>query len=371
MKNRKTPVWFSLLLAAGLLTGCSQGVKLPDEPAAEQAAVQIAGTALSETAVSETGTTAGANTEETTVQTEPAAESRLTFQPKVCSQYMKEVFGETMCQAWSSLVDAMMEGKDSFACPDQDTCDWVIGQFPYRCFPVVDGLIATSPDTPVSDGVGHFSYTVPQEEFQAKVRAFAETVEDILNETVKDTDTDFEKALALYQYFANHYRYDNELYKALYSPDLEQRETSACHVFYEKSGICCELSTAYSYLLMQTGVDATVMSGEDHQWSYVRINGKNYHIDPTFALDSGNSLAYFMMNDERRADTGYPKEDYIITSCYTQFHDTPEYTADDDTFSELWDADCDAIDHAHKSLTLRCFDGDETPKTVQFSYQGY
>ena len=372
MKNRKTFALFSLLLSAGLigslLTGCRQEPVLSAEQAAVQTALPAAGPA-----VSETETTTTVRTEETAVQTEPAAESRITFQPKVCSEYMKEVFGEKMCEAWYSMVDAMMEGKDTFVCPDDDTFDWMIGQFPHRCFPVVEGLIGypENPDHPVENGIAHFRYTVPREEFTAKVSQFAETVENILNETVKETDTDFEKALSLYQYFTDHYTYDYDLYEALYSDVLEQRETSACHVFDEKSGICCEISTAYSYLLMQTGVNATVMMGDDHQWSYVKINGKNYHIDPTFGLSGGNRLAYFMMDDQQREYTGFPKKDFVITSCYAQLHETPEFTADDNTFSKLWETDCDAIDRVQKRLTLHNDLEEENAKPFQFSYKGY
>ena len=57
-------------------------------------------------------------------------QSSYVFQPKVCSAYMEEVFGKAMCETWFHLVDAVMAGEDTFACPDQYTYDWVMGQFP-------------------------------------------------------------------------------------------------------------------------------------------------------------------------------------------------------------------------------------------------
>ena len=68
-------------------------------------------------------------------------QSSYVFQPKVCSVYMEEVFGKEMCETWFHLVDAVMAGEDTFACPDQHTYDWVMGQFPIRCFPVLTELI--------------------------------------------------------------------------------------------------------------------------------------------------------------------------------------------------------------------------------------
>ena len=46
-------------------------------------------------------------------------ESHYTFQTKVCSPLMEEVMGTKMKEAWFSFVDAVMEGRDTFACPDQ------------------------------------------------------------------------------------------------------------------------------------------------------------------------------------------------------------------------------------------------------------
>ena len=127
-------------------------------------------------------------------------ESAYVFQPKVCSVFMKEVFGETMCETWYHLVDAVMAGEDTFACPDQHTYDWVMGQFPRRCFPVLTDLIDYAWDRShsVKNGVASFTWLVSREEAAVRIAEFAHQIEGILNETLRDDDTDFEKALALY-----------------------------------------------------------------------------------------------------------------------------------------------------------------------------
>ena len=129
------------------------------------------------------------------------ARGHYTFQPKVCSVYMEEVFGKTMCETWFRLVDAVMAGEDTFACPDKDTYNWVMGQFRDKCFPPLVDLIDYCYDrpNPVKNGMGSFVYTVPREEAAQRIAAFAKQIEDILNENLEDDDTDFEKALALYQ----------------------------------------------------------------------------------------------------------------------------------------------------------------------------
>ena len=235
----------------------------------------------------------------------PEKVSHYRFQPKVCSPLMEEVMGTGMKQAWFSLVDAIMEGRDSFECPDRDTYDWMMGQFPYRCFPVIDELIESSayPFNGVK-GTAGFCWKVPEDEARRKIEEFITLTEDILNEALDDDYTDVEKALALYVWFEDHYEYDYDTYEQMSDHYIE--DISAYRLMTTGKGICQEVSTAYSFLLMQAGVDATVMMGErsydhaNHQWSYVRINGRTYHIDPTYALQSGHYLGYFMMTDLQR-----------------------------------------------------------------------
>ena len=84
-------------------------------------------------------------------------------------------------------------------------------------------------------------------------------VEEILNEAMKPEYSDFENALGLYNYFDSHYTYDWNAYE-----DNEQGKAyylSSYRMLTEKTGICQEISVAYSYLLMQTGAEADVVGG--------------------------------------------------------------------------------------------------------------
>ncbi len=313
---------------------------------------------------------------------EPAADAadgvrgHYVFQPKVCSVYMEEIFGKTMCETWFNLVDAVMAGEDTFACPDNHTYNWVMGQFRDKCFPPLVDLIDYAYDrsNPVKDGVASFQYTVPREEAAAEIAAFAEQIEGILNETLEDDYTDLEKALALYIYFAETYTYDyvTAAYDAGYPGWL-----SSYRVFTTGNGICQEFSVAYAYLLMQAGVEATNMSGPrsydhmGHQWTYVRMNGHNYHIDPTYVIGS-HSLEYFMMDDAQReyADE-YKRENYNITSNYAQDHPHPDYLADDHTFWPLWDGEFIGFDHETKTLYYWVTDDYGKPVKMAFCYDEF
>lgn len=299
------------------------------------------------------------------------------FQPKVCSSFMTEVFGETMRDAWFSLVDAVMAGEESFACPDEDTYWWVMGQFPDQCFPVLKDLIyyGYDVDNPVKNGVAEFTYTVPKEEAAARIADFTALVEGILNETLRDDYSDVEKALALYLYFSHHYIYDYESA----SPDVAPTYLSAYRVLTTGTGICQEFSVAYSYLLLQAGVDASVMSGhraydrEGHQWSYVKINGHNFHIDPTYVIGDADSLSYFMMTDEQReAEDCYSINEFVICSHYSNDHPHPDYSADDDSFREIWGGYYVGFDHEAQRIDYEFWDWDsDTRQSRSFDYSGW
>ena len=313
--------------------------------------------------------------EETEAQELPAAplagQNAYVFRPGVCSAYLEEVFGKTMCETWLHLVDAVMAGEDTFACPDQHTCDWVMGQFLIRCFPVLTELIDYAEDREhsVKDGVASFTYRVPREEAARRIGEFARQVEGILNEALADADSDFEKALALYDYFARTYHYDYETEQKIYETYVDY--TTTYRLFATGTGICFEIARAYSYLLMQAGVDASTVMGGAHEWSCVRLNGVNYHVDPTFALDSGRSLAYFMMTDEQREATGCGRDGFIYVSNYSQDPPHPDYTADDDTFAPLWERRLETISMEENSL--RCWQYTEGWEIawLDFDYSGY
>lgn len=281
-----------------------------------------------------------------------APKGHYVFNPKVCSVFMEEVFGSDMCEAWYNLVDAVLKGENTFACKDQYTYDWMMGQFPEHCLPILKELIdyAWDREHSVVDGVASFTYLVPPEEARARIDEFGKMIEGMLNEIFEDDYSDFEKCLALYVYFSDHYQYDWDTYAKMYDEYVDY--TSCCRFFQTGIGICHEISSAYSYLLLQAGVQATTMSGtraydlSGHQWSYVRINGKEYHIDPTYVLGTGGALRYFMMTDAKREEEdSYDPATFYAVSHYSRENPHPAYVADDDTFSPLWEYDFESFDH--------------------------
>ncbi len=325
--KRFVSILLSTLIILGALTSCSNSTTTETTKVTETSEATTTQETTAET------------TEETVVEDR---ESHYTFNPYVCSTLMTEIMGEEMRDTYFNLVDCVLAGETTFECPDEATYDWVMGQFPYLCFPVIREYVIRADGISYENGVGRIQYTIPYEEFEVKLQEFEDLTVSILNETLEDDYSDFEKALALYQYFVATYEYD--YYAADHIGETEVSEMiSGYRLLTEGIGICQEISVAYSFLLLEAGVDASVMKGErgydnvGHQWSLVKIDGKYYHIDPTYGLGFTNSLEYFMMTDQQRFERDdYDPACYVPCTVYAQNHETPDCSCTDDTYRLFW-----------------------------------
>lgn len=321
--------------------------------------------AVSEIVIQTSGTTA-----ETTTETE--AGSHFEFKPVVISSIFREIMGEDMYQAFCNYVTAVQNGEDSFEVKDEKTYDWMIGQFPSQLQPCYFVYTESGYGGAFKDGRAKFQYKIGKDELAAKEKEFEKIVTGILNENLKDDYSDFEKVLALYIYFSKNYTYDyDSLEKMKTDPFME---FSAYSFLTRKTGICSECSTAFSYLLLQSGVDATIAGGtgsdgESHGWSYVTINGKNYHVDPTFVMSRPNDLSFFMMTDaQREVENGYTRENMTIACHYKEDRNGYRYEANDDFFAPLWGGVLTSWDHKKKVI---CYEDREgNPKTFDYSAVG-
>ena len=76
-----------------------------------------------------------------------------------------------------------------------------------------------------------------------------------------------------------------------------------------------------------------------HSWTYIVLDGKGYHADPTWGLKQytgvGLNLYYFMMTDERRADSGCPVDDLNaqLLPEYWESRSHIDFSATDDSLS--------------------------------------
>ncbi len=345
----------AILVCSVLLTAC--GNKKPE------AAVTDEGTTVAVTDdVSEVPDTdvaiPGEEALETKEPEEPEEDLYYRFNPHAYPQKLRDAYGDDEMEAFLNLVDALRAGEDSFKCANRDVYEWCFSGGPLDdLFPVARFTITGDFLDGYSDGVGHFTYDIPVEEFLQKQADFEKMVEDILRENVDKTYTDFEKCVALYEYMVDNYTYDwdeyenNDLEKMF---DIPKGTYGTYRTFRDKTGICDDLSAVYSYLLLQCEVESMKYEGhvgEGHAWSYVTLDGVGYFIDPTWGLNENGDpdLTFFMMTEaDRELDFGDQMDP--IMYYYDHENTNVDFSATDDRYAELHGGEFESLDRDNKIL---------------------
>ena len=296
-------------------------------------------------------------------------EGHFTFNPHVFGSRYLEQFGESMRDTFFAYCDALRSGEDSFACPDETFAGWCSGRFSNFFFPVACQKIETGV---WADGRAKIIYRIPKEEFLKQEKEFEAAITGILNDSISDDYSDLEKILALYEYMTTNYTYDYEMYE--HTVDWMDKQ-SPYRCLMEGQGICCEIAGLYNYLLLQVGIDSEEMGGtvhysedfaEGHSWVFVNLNGKCYHIDPTYGLTEGRPpLCYFMMTDELREERDmFPIKEFTIAAGGDESRKLFEYEAVNSDYSELWSGFYVGMDRAAHEILYTV--GDEMVE--KFSY---
>ena len=215
----------------------------------------------------DTGITTSGTETETSVVTSEITEATTTTEARghyeykrvVMSSIFLDIMGEDMYDAYKNYIKAVQNGEDEFEVKTEDDYNWMIGQFPNKFQPVYEVYTESNYGGAFKDGKATFQYKIPKDELAQKEAEFETMVTDILNEVLRDDYSDVEKILALYIYFSNNYTYDYDTYNKM--NDEAVQGICAYRFFTTKHGICAECSTAFSFLLLQAGVDAAVCGG--------------------------------------------------------------------------------------------------------------
>ena len=104
--------------------------------------------------------------------------------------------------------------------------------------------------------------------------------------------SEYEKARAYFTWLCGNCRYD-----------YHSTETSLSHSGYsalvEGLAVCDGYTAAYNLLLKLEGISCSTASTDDHIWTVAVLDGKTYHIDPTWG-DQATSVdyRYFAMSQQ-------------------------------------------------------------------------
>ncbi|SEW05803.1 hypothetical protein SAMN05216413_1020 [Ruminococcaceae bacterium KH2T8] len=308
-------------------------------------------------------------TERTTEQSETTEGTKLTVSAKtadepsdgsyrfeykqfVVSDMFRDTMGEDMYEAYSNFIAAIENEDTEFECADEDTFNWMMGQYAYSCNPCVAEFVEADY---YADGVGHFYYTIPEDEFRVKLQEWEDLVTGIINGCgIQEDDSDLEKALLIYLYISENYVYDYDA-----AENAQANELSAYRLFTEGHGICQEIGIGYAYLLMQVGVDAAGCEGWSdymtvpHEWTIVHIGDNYYHVDPTFALGKNTLDLFLMSDDDRYLQGGYSTAQMRRVNLYPYEMDenfVSPYVCDDELVPTFEDTYYLELDHENNII---------------------
>ena len=329
-----------LLIAAILISGCNTK---PSETVQSLSSEQAMITSSSETEITATET----------------EKQIFEYNPHPYVSFLSSDIPQDYWESFNNLSDALRRGESTFKCSSEEAYKWCTywGTL-YILMPAASLMIegeSKDGSTPFENGTGRIYYQMPAEDFVKRQAEFEKTVIDIINSCVEKDDTDFEKCLKLYDYIESNFIYEDY--------GVNGNDDSCYYAMMNKKGLCAQLAACYAHLLLQCGVEAISVGCYDpsisHSWTYMIIDGKAYHSDPTWALkDTEHTdrlhLYYFLMDDTRRSES-CPVNDIqsLILPNYQESRSNTDFAASDDRLLFPQAADFDSLDEDKKAVHYR------------------
>lgn len=220
------------------------------------------------------------------------SEPYLVYSPYIVKPTVREYLGDDY-ELYCKLVDSVIHYDGylgGFTSEEQFFNLWRIMKEEYPPAQMVCANYLTS-DEPYTykDGACQIAFQFDQSEHDQVVKAFSDRITADLS-CVNKGDTEVEIVAKLYMYVstAMNYAYGSGfLYESIMS----------------NLGICGTYAEYLMLLLNQAGIECYFAAGSgadiDHAWVIAKMNGKFYHLDPTWENASRN-WSWFAIGDELR-----------------------------------------------------------------------
>lgn len=221
-------------------------------------------------------------------------------------------YGNEFADFYVDFVDAYLNYETSIECPKKDYADYlsVISFYELPMFSIdttYNSLTWYDENTKTIT----WKYTKTKEEHMDIIDNVKKASEKFLN-GIKETDTEKEKALKLFQNFIQDMQYD-------YSAQETRDNVDSYYAYANNSGVCVTFAMAYSQMLTQVGIESTLSSATtgdtgSHCWNVITIDGINYFADTTYQITTDkNSNKYFGMSLSDRLNDGSNIDKNVIS----------------------------------------------------------
>ena len=287
-------------------------------------------------------------TSSTIAKTENDGEYTFNFDPYVLPQQTKNALKSM--GLYKKIVNAILEGKQSVAIPTRDDYDnlrFAIGElFPFSN--LIEGYRYDSQNKMVLISYKNI------DDFEKNIKKFKDAVGIVFDECVKASDDDTVAALNIYKWLiqnieisentkTNSDKEQNQSESEISTSESKQNtssdktssvnvddeKTNENDIYYaltEKIANSQSISSLYSFLLMQLGVECNTVSAwiENygyHTWNMVMLDNKWYNCDLTYEIKKtdGEGLKFFGMT--KKEIESYITSDKIYTGEWNWFTD--------------------------------------------------
>ena len=312
MKHKKTLSILSVLLILALLCGCSAKGK-PRTAESSASVPKTEPSTVPETTEPEDTFSVTYNAVGKPVVHVPGPKDDrpaypYTFNPHVCSSICRQALGDEVEAELCAFCDALLAGEDSFPCENDETWERVHAAMQDALpLSVLVSIGEEYEDEKLQDGRYPIDYSMDKAEFLEKASEFQTRIEELIAAAdLREGDTDLERAIKLFHEESLRCVYD---YETIIKFEAGEYQSNAYHTLTTDTGICQEFAGAYAYLLLQVGVDASVVASrmydnDVHGWTILKIDGVWYNADVTWQLNQPYSLAYFGVTDDERKNHG-------------------------------------------------------------------
>ncbi len=157
-------------------------------------------------------------------------------------------------------------------------------------------------------------YLYSREEVRNRTQQINAVVSDVVEEITNACQSDYEKALLIYEYLIDTLEYD------LSAEDSQ----NICGAFLGGSAVCTGYAKGFQYLAQQLGMACVTVGGtaqgEDHFWNLICMDGAYYYVDVTWgdSIDAAQSVpnyTYFGLTSEEIERTHTSDTAFDLPSC--------------------------------------------------------
>ncbi len=202
-----------------------------------------------------------------------------------------------------------------------------------------------------------FNYYETKEGF-AEVQEY---VDENIDSVLGDALTDYEKTRLIHDFVAKNFVYDSEAYSPNATPGVDYAY-SGSEMIKKGKGVCAGYSGITYMLLKKAGLESKIVdtdgtygvnpgqSPEDHAWNLVKIDGRWYHMDVTWASVGNGTVRrnFFLLSN-----SSFEKV-YIGSNLYQHLWNKALYPV----------ASIDYSDHASTLISQSILEISELPEDI-------